>query len=103
MLSKPETAQLYNDDIESAHLKTYIPSENSALLYQLNKPYNRLYRARDFVFIRHVFSSGKNVYMIDKSIENANYPPFLTIVRGTLCNVFGLFERNDRIELIADF
>ena len=37
-------------------------------MYQLNKAYNRLYRARDFVFIRHVFSVGNKVYMIDKSI-----------------------------------
>lgn len=51
-------------------------------MYQVNKAYNRLYRGRDFVFIRHVFNNKSNVYMIDKSIENANYPPFLTIVRG---------------------
>jgi hypothetical protein len=51
-------------------------------MYQVNKPYNRLYRARDFVFIRHVFNIGSNIYMVDKSVENANYPPFITIVRG---------------------
>ena len=72
-------------------------------MYQLNKAYNRLYRARDFVFIRHAFRVGDTVYMVDKSIEYANYPPFLTIVRGSLCNVYGIFERSDRIELIVDF
>jgi len=41
--------------------------------------------------------------MIDKSVENPNYPPFLTIVRGVLCNVFGIIEKKDVIELIADF
>ena len=97
MLSKPETAQVFNENIEDVQLKTFIPSENSAVMYQLNRAYNRLYRARDFVFIRHVFSLGKTVYMVDKSIEHANYPPFLTIVRGSLCNVYGLFERNNRI------
>lgn len=40
--------------------------------------------------------------MIDKSIENTNYPPFMTIVRGTLCLVYGVFERSDKIELIVD-
>jgi len=60
-------------------------------MYQLNKPYNRLYLAREFVFIRHVFSSGNKVYMIAKSIENANYPPFMTIVRGNFCNIYGIF------------
>ncbi len=102
MLSKPETSHLYNDNIESAQLKTFIHSENSALMYQVNKAYNRLYRARDFVFIRHVFNQRQTVYMIDKSIENVNYPPFMTIVRGSLCNVFGIFDRKDNIELIAD-
>ena len=103
MLSKPETAGQFNENIESVQLKTFIPSENSALMYQLNKAYNRLYRPRDFVFIRHVFSYGEKVYMVDKSIENANYPPFLTIVRGDLCNVYGIFDKNDRFELVVDF
>jgi hypothetical protein len=103
MLSKPETAHIFNDNIESVQLKTFIPSENSAVMYQLNKAYNRLYRPRDFVFIRHVFSYGEKVYMVDKSIENVNYPPFLTIIRAEFCNVYGLFEKEDRIELIADF
>ena len=49
-------------------LKTFIPSENSAVMYQLNKAYNRLYRARDYVFLRHAFSVGRTVYMVDKSI-----------------------------------
>lgn len=29
--------------------------------------------------------------MIDKSIENTNYPPFMTIVRGSLCVVYGIY------------
>jgi hypothetical protein len=66
------------------------------------KPFNRLYRARDFIFIRHVFKSGNQVYMIDKSIENSNYPPFMTLVRGQLCIVYGIFERGEKYELIVD-
>ena len=54
------------------------------------------------MFIRHLFRSGNTIYMIDKSIENTNYPPFMTIVRGTLCLIYGVFERSDRIELIVD-
>jgi hypothetical protein len=68
MLSKPETSHIYNDNIDSSQLKTFIPSENSALMYQVNKANTRLYRARDFVFIRHVFNNNNKVYMIDKSI-----------------------------------
>lgn len=40
--------------------------------------------------------------MVDKSIENTNYPPFMTIVRGQLCLVYGIFERQDKLELIVD-
>lgn len=71
-------------------------------MYQVNKPFNRLYRSRDFVFIRHVFSNGNKLYMIDKSIQNSNYPPFMTIVRGSCCIVWGIFERLNGFELIAD-
>lgn len=101
-LSKPETAKAANNNIEDLQIKTNIPSENSALLYQVLRPFNRLYRARDFVFIRHVFRSEKGLYMVDKSIENANYPPFITIVRGSLCIVYGLFEHQDTFQFIAD-
>lgn len=59
-----------------------IKSENSALIYTKIKPYNRLYRARDFVYLRHVFRDSDTYYIADKSIESINYPPFTTIVRG---------------------
>lgn len=91
IISKGETLKQLNDNIQEIQLKTNIPSENSALLYMVLKPFSRLYRSRDFIFIRHVFRSGKQVYMIDKSIENTNYPPFMTIVRGQLCIVYGIF------------
>ena len=51
-------------------------------MYEVLKPFSRLYRPRDFIFIRHVFRVGSVMYMIDKSIEHTNYPPFMTIVRG---------------------
>ena len=54
-------------------------------MYMKTKPYNRLYRPRDFLFLRHVFreeGEKKFSYIIDKSVENMNYPPFITIVRG---------------------
>lgn len=66
------------------------------------KPFNRLYRSRDFVFIRHLFKSKGIIYMIDKSIENTNYPPFLTIVRGKLCIVYAIIEKSDTFELMME-
>lgn len=103
LIAKPEATKAVNENIQEVQVKTNIPSENSALMYQVLKPYNRLYRPRDFVFIRHVFSQGRSLYMVDKSIENANYPPFMTIVRGQLTVVYGIFPRETGLELIADF
>ncbi len=40
--------------------------------------------------------------MIDKSIENTNYPPFLTIVRGKLCIVYAIIEEIDTYELMME-
>lgn len=52
------------------------------MIYQKNKAFNKLYRPRDFIYLRHVFTANRTLYMIDKSIDNINYPPFTTIVRG---------------------
>ena len=81
-LSEPEIIKLWNSEIEEIVIKTLIKSENSAMVYQKAKAFNRLYRPRDFIFLRHVFKEGETFYMIDKSIENINYPPFTTIARG---------------------
>ena len=40
--------------------------------------------------------------MLDKSIENVNYPPFVTIVRGTSLFVWGIFPKKDSVEIIVD-
>lgn len=38
-------------------------------MYMALKPFSRIYRGRDFVFIRHAFSVGQNAYYIaDKDI-----------------------------------
>ena len=59
-----------------------VKSENSAIVYQVNKAQNKFYRQRDFIVIRHAFRHQNNVYLVDKSIDNMNFPPFLTLVRG---------------------
>lgn len=57
------------------------------------KSYNRLYRCRDFIFLKHVFKTHNNIYIIDKSIENLSVPPFTTIVRGNLCILWGIIKK----------
>lgn len=68
------------------------------------KPFNRIYRGRDFVFIRHVFNVGSNAfYIADKDIENSNFPPFMTIVRGKYECVWSIIRKpENKIKLIAD-
>lgn len=76
--------RLWNEEIELADIKIRITSENSAIVYQKHKPYSKFYKARDYLYLRHVFSSNDQFYIIDKSIENSNYPPFSNIIRGTI-------------------
>ena len=40
--------------------------------------------------------------MIDKSFENSNYPPFMTIVRGEITTIWGVISRNKNNYLIVD-
>jgi hypothetical protein len=71
-----------------------ISSENSAIMYMILKPFSRIYRGRDFIFIRHAFSIGNNAYYIaDKDIENSNFPPFITIVRGKYSCVWAILKK----------
>ena len=61
-------------------------------MYQTLKAYNKFYRPRDFIFVRHAFSHKGNFYLIDKSIDNINYPPFMTLVRGEISIVWGIMQ-----------
>lgn len=68
LITNPSGLISLNENIQEVQIKTYISSENSAIMYQVNNAYNRLYRPRDFVFIRHVFNDADKLYMIDKSV-----------------------------------
>ncbi len=71
-------------------------------MYQKNIPYNRLYRSRDFVFVRHIFSKDNKFYIVDKSVEDNNVPPFTTIVRGELTVVYEIMEEGGCIKINID-
>jgi hypothetical protein len=83
-------------------VKTLIKSENSALMYLKTRPYNKLYRARDFLFLRHAFQKSNKTFIIDKSIDNISFPPFTTIVRGELCIVWGIVKEPNAWMLVGD-
>ena len=76
--------------------------EITKIVYQKNKPYSKLYRARDFVYVRHGFRKDNDIYIGDRKIENSNYPPFMTIVRGDYSCVWGIFERKNGIKVMGD-
>lgn len=72
------------------------------MVYLKIKSYNKVYRPRDFIILRHAFSTHDTLYMIDKSIENVSYPPFTTIVRGEICILWAFKKEDNRTLLIAD-
>jgi hypothetical protein len=92
----------WNAAIEEVSIKNLIRSENTAIIYQKHKAYSKIYRPRDFVYLRHVFKKDNNMYVVDKSLDNANYPPFMTIVRGDITTVWGILNSKDHITVAAD-
>lgn len=72
-------------------------------MYMVLKVFNRIYRPRDFIFIRHAFKIGSNsFYIADKSIENSNYPPFITVVRGKYECVWSILRKEiNKVKLVA--
>lgn len=84
-------------------IKIRIIAENSAIMYQKHKAYNRFYRARDYLYLRHVFAEGSYHYVIDKSIENSHFPPFSSIIRGNMRScIWCLRERKDETEITME-
>lgn len=92
-LARVENYTKWNTGVEEVMIKSILKSENVAIVYQKHRAMSKIYRARDFVFMRHVFRWNGNLYFLDKSIENASYPPFLTIVRGDLQIVWGIIKK----------
>lgn len=105
MISEPKFALSINDNVEEQTIKTLLKSENSAIMYQTLKAYNKFYRSRDFVFVRHAFTHNNNFYLIDKSLDNINFPPFMTLVRGEISAVWGIIkdEKSQEVKLYGDF
>jgi hypothetical protein len=43
--------------------------------------------------------------MVDKSLDNINFPPFMTLVRGEISAVWGVMreEKSEELKLVGDF
>jgi len=63
-----QTFRNWNTEVDEIAVKTLIASENTAILYLKIKAFSRIYRARDFVFVRHAFRRSADIYLVDKSI-----------------------------------
>lgn len=70
-------------------------------MYMKLKNYNKIYRGRDFLYLRHAFVSGDTIYIVDKSISNLSYPPFMTIVRGEYTGVTGLIKGKEKDQILV--
>lgn len=68
-------------------------------MYQTLKAFNKFYRMRDFVFVRHAFSHNGNFYLVDKSIDNISFPPFMTLVRGEISALWGIFKDQEKKQI----
>lgn len=101
-LTRVENYKEWNNGIEQVMIKNILKSENVAIIYQKHKAMSKIYRARDFVLMRHVFQFDGNLYFVDKSIQNATYPPFLTIVRGDMQIIWGLIKKGAGFIIAAE-
>ena len=74
----------WHPEIQEAHIKLKITTENSCVTYQQLKSFSEWYRDRDFLVLVHLFREGNNYYIVGKSIENTNYIPLQSITRGNI-------------------
>ena len=84
----------WNHNVSEAEAKHLFASENLKIIYQKNKSHGTFWKSRDFVYLRHVFKYKGNLYIIDKSITNDSYPPYVTTTRGDYLAIWGLLFHN---------
>lgn len=83
-LSNLRLQKAWHPEIEDGYIKLKISSENSCIAYRKEKPLNEWYRERDFVSLIHTFKEHDYYYFVEKSIENINFIPFQSIIRGDI-------------------
>lgn len=102
-LLDPQSVTTLNATIQKSDIKSVIYSENATINIEEHAPYNRLFRPRDFSFIRYVIKSIDNeFFMIDKSIEQDMLLPRKNMVRGSLCNKVRVSQNIHQIMLVMD-
>jgi hypothetical protein len=72
----PANHHFWNDEVDLGNIKLRIYSENTVIAYKKYKAFDKNYRERDFLYLRHLFQRSNIVFMVDKSIEHSNFPPF---------------------------
>jgi hypothetical protein len=88
----PANYHFWNDEVDIGNIKLRIYSENTVIAYQKHKAFDKNYRERDFLYLRHLFQRNNVIYMVDKSIEHSNFPPFDYITRGEIKLALWAFE-----------
>lgn len=54
------------------------------LMYEKHKSFDIKSRPRDFLFIKAAVKRGNRVYLVEKSVEHADYPLCRSIVRANI-------------------
>jgi hypothetical protein len=84
-------------------IKSVIYSENSSINLEEHQPYNRLFRPREFAYLRHVVrDSLGQLFLIDRSISQPMLPPRPHCVRGELFNVLRMSQNEQQVMLVID-
>lgn len=80
-----------------------IYSENCTINVEEHQPYNRLFRPREFTYIRHLVKNSRDEYfIIDRSIEQNMLQKKPKIVRGSLFIVTKISQDHHHLLLTVD-
>lgn len=77
----------WNNNVAETKIISVMKGERTAIVYQKHKGIGIMYRPRDFVYLRHVFTQNDRYFIVDKSVECDEHPPSISVVRGEIEHV----------------
>ena len=83
ILTALSTIPSWNYELEESKVVSRV-QPNSYLYYERIKSHGITTRKRDFVFLRQGIRINERVFLLDRSVEHANFPPMSRVARGTI-------------------
>jgi hypothetical protein len=68
ILVDSDLTKKWNSEVDESQVKQLITSENSLICYQKHHRCSKLFKERDYLFLRHAFSIKDSIYIVDRSI-----------------------------------